>query len=229
MAEDNPLWGSPRIHGELLMLEYKVSERTVSNLMPKRKGKPPAQTWKTFLRNHIPYLVSIDFFTVPTATFRILYVLVVIKHFRRKLIHFNTTYNPTAQWTTQQMREAFPWETAPKYMIRDRDSVYGSFFQQRIKDMGIKEFLTAPGSPWQNAYVERIIGSIRKECLDHVIVLNDRHLRRILYPYFDYYNKDRTHYRLGKVTPIERHIQKKATWHRKDSQLSESRWASSSI
>ncbi len=191
------------------MLGYKVSERTVSNLMPKRKDKPPSQTWRTFLRNHIPYLVSIDFFTVPTASFRVLYVLVVIKHFRRKFIHFNITYNPTSFWTAQQIKEAFPWDTTPKYMIRDRDSIYGSLFQQRIKNMGIKEVITAPGSPRQNAYAERMIGSIRRECLDHVIVFNDRHLRRILSPCFDYYNKDRTHYGLGKVTPIERYIQKK--------------------
>lgn len=209
MAMDNPLWGAPRIHGELLMLGFKVSERTVSNLMPKRKGKPPSQTWRTFLKNHIPALVSIDFFTVPTANFRILYVLVVIKHLRRKLIYFNVTANPTSKWTVQQIREAFPWDTAPKYMIRDRGSVYGESFQLCMKNMEINEVLTAYRSPWQNAYVERIIGSIRRECLDHVIVLNDRHLMQILSPYSDYYNKDRTHYGLGKATPIERYIQKK--------------------
>jgi transposase InsO family protein len=174
MARANPLWGAPRIHGELLKLGIEISERTVSNLMPRRKPKPPSQTWRTFLKNHMANMVSIDFFTVPTATFRILSVLVRLSHSRRKVVHFNATSNPTAMWTAQQIVVAFPWDTAAKYLLRDRDSVFGTFLSNRVKNMGIKEVVTAPRSPWQNPFVERLIGSIRRDCLDHVIVLNER-------------------------------------------------------
>jgi transposase InsO family protein len=207
MAEANPLWGAPRIHGELLKLGIEISERTVSNLISRREPRPPSQTWRTFLKNHMMNMVSIDFFTVPTATFRILFVLVILSHSRRKVVHFNATSNPTAMWTAQQIVEAFPWNTAPKYLLRDRDSVYGTFLSNRVKNMGIKEVVTAPRSPWQNPFVERLIGSIRRDCLDHVIVLNSNHLKRILTSYFEYYHNDRTHYQLGATwqwLPVER-------------------------
>jgi len=207
MAAANPLWGAPRIHGELLKLGIKISERTVSNLMPCRLTTPPSQTWRTFLKNHMKNMISIDFFTVPTATFRILFVLVILSHRRRQIVHFNVTHSPTAKWTAQQIIEAFAWDTAPKYLLRDRDSIYGAYFCQRVKNMGIKEVITAARSPWQNPFVERLIGSIGKDCLDHAIILNESHLSRISSSYFDYYHYDRTHYGLGKDTPFERPVQ----------------------
>ena len=152
-------------------------------------------------------MVSIDFFTVPTAKFRILFVLVILSHSRRRVVHFNVTAHPTANWTAQQIIEAFPWDTAPKYLLRDRDSIYGAYFRQRLRNMDIKEVVTAPRSPWQNPFVERLIRSIRNDCLDHVIVLNASHLKRILSSYFTYYHNDRTHYRLAKDTPSGRPVQ----------------------
>ena len=205
----NPLWGAPRIHGELLKLGINISERTVSSLMPKHPRKPSSQTWRAFLKNHMTNTVSIDFFTVPTVTFRIFFVIVILKNCCRKVIHFNLTEHPTAQWTAQQIVEAFPWDTVPKYLIRDRDSIYGNYFRQHVKNMGINEVLTAPRSPWQNPYAERLIGSIRRECLDHVIVLNKRHLKKTLSSYFEYYNQDRTHCGLDKDVPEERPVQSK--------------------
>jgi putative transposase len=210
MAEQNH-WVAPCIHGELLKLGYDVSQATVSRYMPKWR-KPPSLTWRTFLDNHVTSLASIDFFVVPTATFRILFGFVVLLHDRRKVVHFNVTANPTAKWTAQQIIEAFPHDTAPRYMIRDRDSIYGAEFVVRVKGMGIEEVLTAPKSPWreavslamQNPYVERLIGSIRRECLDYVIVLNEDHLRRVLKTYFVYYHEARTHLSLGKDTPDRR-------------------------
>jgi len=188
------MWGAPRIHGELLKLGIEISERTVTNLMPPRAPKPPSQSWRAFLKNHIQNTCSMDFFVIPTATFKILFALVILSHDRRKVVHFNVTTNPSAKWTAQQLVEAFPWDTAPKYLLRDRDSTYGGYFQRRVKNLGINEVITAPRSPWQNPYVERFIGSIRRDCLDHVIVLNESHLKRILASYFKYYNNDRTHY-----------------------------------
>jgi len=207
MVKANPLWGAPRIHGELLKLGIEISERTVSSLMPSRRSKPPSQMWRTFLKNHMTGMVAIDFFTVPTANFRILFVLVVLSHHRRKVVHFNVTSNPTGRWTAQQVVEAFPWDTVPKYLLRDRDSIYGSSFRNRLNNMGIKEVVTAPRSPWQTPFVERLIGSIRRDCLDHVIVLNESHLKRMLTSYFKYYHCDRTHYGLGKDTPSGRPAQ----------------------
>ena len=209
MAEANPLWGAPRIHGELLKLGIEISERTVSNLMPPRSPKPPSQTWRSFLKNHMASMVSMDFFTVPTATFRVLFVLVILSHTRRRVVHFNVTSNPSAEWTSQQVVEAFPWDTAPEFLLRDRDSIYGALFRSRIKNMGIREIITARQSPWQNPFVERFIGSIRRDCLDHLIVLNESHLKRLLSSYFHYYHYDRTHYGLGKNTPFERPVQSK--------------------
>ena len=206
MAVANPLWGAPRIHGELLKLGLDVSERTVSRLIPKRRS-PPSQTWRTFLTNHVRDLVSIDFFTVPTARLRVLFVLVVLAHQRRRVLHFNITEHPTAVWTTQQLVDAFPDDSAPSYLLRDRDSIYGHPFRQRVKRMRICEVLTAPLSPWQNPFAERLIGSIRRECLDHVLVLGERHLRRILVRYFAYYHQARTHLALDKDAPDIRPIQ----------------------
>jgi putative transposase len=206
MAAANPFWGAPRIHGELLKLGIQISERSVSRLLPKNR-KPPSQSWKTFLENHAHQLVSIDFFTVPTAMFRVLFVLVVLAHRRRSVAHFNVTEHPTTAWVAQQMREAFPHDCAPRYLIRDRDRVYGEQFRNRVAEMGMIEVLTAPQSPWQNAFAERLIGSIRRECLDHVIVLGEKHLRKILRSYFEYYQESRTHLSLGKDAPYTRALQ----------------------
>jgi putative transposase len=183
MAAANSLWGAPRTHGELLKLGIHVAERTVSRLPPKRRT-PPSQTWRTFLTNHVRDLVSIDFFTVPTAHLRVLFVLVVLAHHRRRVLHFNVTEHPAAAWTAQQIVEAFPEDSAPSYLRRDRDQVYGESFRQRVRGMRIHEVLTVAQSPWQNPFVERLIGSVRRECLDHVLVLSERHLRHILTRYF---------------------------------------------
>jgi transposase InsO family protein len=206
MAAANPLWGAPRIHGELLKLGIDVAERTVSRLLPKRRT-PPSQSWRTFLANHVRDLVSLDFFTVPTARLRVLFVLVVLAHHRRRVVHFNVTEHPTASWTALQIVHAFPEDSAPSYLLRDRDSVYGHVFRQRVKGIGIDEILTAPQSPWQNPLAERLIGSIRRECLDHVLVLGERHLRNILTRYFAYYHQARTHLALDKDAPDVRPIE----------------------
>jgi putative transposase len=206
MAAANPLWGAPRIHGELLKLGLDVSERTVSRLIPKRCPQP-SQTWRTFLANHVRDLVSLDFFTVPTVRLRILFVLVVLAHHRRRVIHFNVTEHPTAYWTAQQIVDAFPDDSAPSYLLRDRDHVYGEHFRHRVKGMRIEEVLTAPHSPWQNPFAERLIGSVRRECLDHVVVLGERHLRRILTAYLAYYHRARTHLSLDKDAPEGRPIE----------------------
>src|SRR3989454_7997340 len=190
-------------------LGIDVAERTVSRLLPKR-GSPPSQTWRTFLTNHVRDLVSIDFFTVPTARLRVLFVLVVLAHHRRRVVHFNVTEHPTAHWTAQQIVDAFP---APAYLLRDRDQVYGEQFRHRVKGMRIEEVLTAPHSPWQSPFVERLIGSVRRDCLDHVVVLSERHLCRILTRYFDYYHRSRTHLSLDKNTPDTRPIARPAFGH----------------
>jgi hypothetical protein len=206
MALANPLWGAPRIHGELLKLGLDVSQRTVARLMP-RRAKPPSQTWRTFLENHLADLVSVDFFVVPTATFRVLYVFVVLLHHRRQVVHFNVTDCPTSAWTAQQIVEAFPDDSAPRYLLRDRDGIYGNEFRRRTKGMRIAEVLTAPRSPWQNPFAERVIGTIRRELLDHVIVLNEGHLRRRLRSYLRYYHGSRTHLSLEKDAPEPRTVE----------------------
>jgi transposase InsO family protein len=175
--------------------------------MPKG-SQSPSQTWRTFLDNHLRELIAIDFFTVPTATFRVLFVFVVLAHDRRRVIHFNITEHPTACWTAQQIREAFPEDSAPRYLLRDRDSVYGQDFRLQVRAMSVEEAITSARSPWQNPYVERLIGTIRRECLDHVIVLGERHLRRVLTSYFDYYHHTRTHLALAKDAPEARAIQR---------------------
>ena len=191
------------MHGELLKLGFEVCEATVSRYMPRRR-KPPSQSWRTFLQNHAKDLVSSDFFVVPTATFRILFVLIVIEHERRCIVHFNVTEGPSARWTGQQLVNAFPYDSAPQYVIRDRDKIYGAAFVRRVHAMGIGQVLTAPRSPWQNPYCERVIGTLRRDCLDHVIVVGEQHLRRILRNYLEYYHGSRTHLALGKDAPEPR-------------------------
>src|SRR6267143_1627195 len=206
MGAANPLWGAPRIHGELLKLGIAVSERTVSRLL-RRHRRPPSQTWRTFLTNHVATLVSMDFFTVLTLTGRVLFVLVVLAHQRRRIIHVNITEHPTAAWTAQQIVDAFPDDTAPRWLLRDRDAIYGDVFRHRVAGMAIREVISSPSSPWQNPYAERLIGSIRRECLDHVIVCGERHLRRTLIHYAAYYHGARTHLSLDKDSPAPRRVQ----------------------
>jgi transposase InsO family protein len=206
MSRDNPTWGAPRIHGELLKLGIDIGESSVTKYML-RSRKPPSQTWRTFLDNHVSQLVSVDFFTVPTIRFQVLYVFVVLAHDRRRILHFNVTAHPTAEWTAQQLREAFPFEQLPRYLLRDRDAIFGQDFRRQLPDMGIEEVLSTPRSPWQRAYIERVIGSIRRECLDHVIVFDVDSLRRILTSYFNYYHGSRTHLSLEKDSPEPRPIQ----------------------
>ena len=206
MQAANIGWGAPRIHGELLKLGIEVSQATVSKYM-RHPNKPPSQTWRTCLSSHTECLAAIDFFTVPTAGFRVLYVFIVLSHNRRQVVHFNVTEHPTAQWTAQQLVEAFPFDSAPRYLLRDRDAIYGEAVRRRIKSLGIEEVVTASRSPWQNPYCERVIGSIRRDCLDHVIVLNERHLRRILREYFSYYHTCRTHLSLNKDPPETRTVE----------------------
>src|SRR5258708_1588702 len=206
MSNANPLWGAPRIHGELLKLGIKISQATVERWMPWRP-KAPSPTWRSFLRNHLLDIAAIDMFVVATATFHLLYALIVLSLDRRRVVHFEVTPNPTQDWLSRQMTEAFPWDTAPRYLLRDRDKSYGPSLPHRFRAMGITEVITAPRSPWQNPYAERLIGSIRRECLDHVIIFSERHLRRVLSSYFQYHHDTRTHLSLGKDCPRPRPIQ----------------------
>ena len=207
MHAANPLWGAPRLHGELRKLGITVAQSTVAKYVGPSAPTPSSQTWRTFLANHVSQLASVDFFTVPTATFRVLFVFMVLAHDRRRIVHVNVTAHPTAAWTAQQLREAWPWDTAPRFLIRDRDAIYGSDHQQVAQAMGIEELPTAPRSPWQNPFVERVIGSLRRECLDHVIVWNERALRRHLQRYLAYYHGWRTHLSLDKDAPVPRATQ----------------------
>jgi putative transposase len=209
MAEANPLWGAPHIHGELLKPAIESSERTVFNLMPPATRKPRSQKWMTFLRNHMDNMAAVGFFTVTTATFSILYVFVVFSHDRRRVQHFNVTAHPSAEWTARQIVWACPWDTAPPYLLRDRDSIYGDVFRQSVQGMGVREVLISRRSPWQNPFVERLVGSLRRECLDHAIVLSEDPLRRILREYVNYYHQDRMHYSLDKDTPFYRPVEPK--------------------
>ncbi len=212
MSLANPRWGAPRIHGELLKIGIEVSQATVAKYLARHR-KPPSQTWRTFLRNHAKDLVSVDFFVVPTIAFQFLFVFVILDHDRRRPVHFAVTANPTAEWTARQLLEAFPWDNAPRYLLRDRDGAYGEKFCEMAKWMGIHEVLAAPQSPWQNAYVERLIGSIRRECLDLVVVFHEAGLRRILKDYFEYYETCRTHLSLEKDAPIGRPIEPPSLGH----------------
>jgi len=207
MSRENPLWGAPRIHGELLKLGIDVGETSVGKYMLRHR-KPPSQTWRMFLDNHLQSLVSVDFFTVPTIRFQILYVFLVLAHDRRRILHLDVTAHPTAEWIAQQLRDAFPWDSAPRYLLRDRDRIFGDDFRKQVQDMGVKEVLSAPRSPWQRAYVERLIGSIRRECLDHLMVVNEASLRRTLRFYADYYHRSRTHLSLNKDAPEPRAVQR---------------------
>jgi len=206
MARENPTWGAPRIQSELALLGHTVADSTVAKYM-ERGRKPPSQTWRTFLENHVPDIVAIDFFVVATVSFRLLYCFLVLRHDRRRVVHFNVTPYPTARWTAQQIVEAFPFDEAPRFLIRDRDGIYGQDFRERINHLGIEEVVIAYRSPWQSPYVERLIGPIRRECLDHLIVFNEAHLLRILASYFAYYHEARTHLSLERNAPTSRRVE----------------------
>jgi transposase InsO family protein len=207
MSVENPLWGAPRIHGELLKLGLEIAQSRVAKYMVKRRG-PPSQGWRTFLRNHAPDIAAMDLFMVPTIGFDLLYAFVIVRLGRRDLLWINVTANPTAEWVARQITEASPWDEAPHYLIRDRDRIYGSVVTRRLRAMGIRDKPTALASPWQNGFAERLIGSIRRECVDHMIVLGEVHLRRILKSYAHYYNGVRTHRSLNKDAPVSRSVQR---------------------
>src|SRR5258708_159066 len=207
MSTERQLWGAPRIHGELLKLGFSVSQSTVAKHMVKRRGSP-SQGWPTFLLTHAPDIATMDLFVVPTIGFKLLYGLVIVRIDRRDLVWINVTTNPTAEWIARQITEAFPWDGAPRYMIRDRDRIYGAVVTRRLRAMGIRDRPIAPASPCQNGFAERLIGSIRRECLDHVIVLSEERLRRILRSYARYYNEIRTHRSLDKDAPVTRPVQR---------------------
>ena len=203
---ENLLWGAPRIHGELLKLGFEIAQSSVAKYMVKRGGSS-SQGWRTFLRNHAPEVAAMDLFVVPTIGFNLLYAIVVVRLDRRDLVWVNVTTSPTAEWIARQLTEAFPWNEAPRYLIRDRDRIYGAVAICRMRAMGIRDKPTAPASPWQNGFAERLIGSIRRECVDHFIVLGEAQLRRILRAYARYYNNIRTHWSLAKDAPVSRPIQ----------------------
>src|SRR5947209_2450969 len=206
MSLANPLWGAPRLHGELLKLGIDLGQTSVAKYMARRR-RPPSQGWRTFLLNHADGIAAIDLFVVPTISFRLLYGLLVLGHGRRRILWLGVTSHPTAEWIARQVTEACGWESAPQYLIRDRDRVYGAAFTRRIRAMGIRDRPTATRSPWQNGRAERLIGSIRRECLDHVIVFGERHLRHVLRSYAHYYNSARTHLSLAKDSPLPRAVQ----------------------
>src|SRR5271169_1809671 len=205
MSVENPLWGAPRIHGELLKLGFKLAQSSVAKYMVKRQGSP-SQGWRTFLHNHTPDIAAMDLFVVPTIGFDLLYAFIIIRLDRRELAWINVTTNPTAEWIARQIIDAFPWNENPRYMIRDR--VYGTMVTRRLRAMGIRDKPTAPASPWQNGFAERLIGSIRRECIDHILILSEAHLRRILKTYARYYNDVRTHWSLAKDAPLFRPAQR---------------------
>ena len=206
MSRANPFWGAPRIHGELLKLGLDVAQRSVAKYMIPSSRRPHSPNWKTFLRNHLDSMVSVDFLTVPTLTFQVLYVFIVLSHRRRRVLHFNVVNSLSARWTCQQLREAFAFTSPPKYLLRDRDGIYGLEFQARTVALGLEELQIAPRSPWQSPYVERLIGSVRRECLDHVIVLGKHHLNSLLIAFFSYYHLGRTHLALSKDAPEPRPV-----------------------
>jgi transposase InsO family protein len=214
LAADNPLWGAPRIHGEVLKLGFRLAQSTVAALLRKVRGprprKPASPTWRTFLKTHLFQAAAIDFFVIPTVTFRLLYGLVILTHGRRRLHHVAVTAHPTAAWTSQQLKEAFPFDSAPRFLHRDRDGIYGDTVPAAMKVMGIEEVVSAPRSPWQNPYCERIIGTLRREVFDHVIVLNEAHALRLLKEYAAYYNGSRTHLGLEKDSPESRAIERES-------------------
>jgi transposase InsO family protein len=207
MSEENRLWGASRIHGELLMLGFEVAQSTVSKYMA-RSPKPPSQSWRTFLQNHAEAIAAIDLCVVPTLTFELLFAFLVLGHGRRQLLWFEVTRHPTAEWLARQITEAFPWTSAPRYLVRDNDRAYGHIFAARLRAMGIRDRPITPRSPWQNGIAERLIGTLRHECLDHIVVFGDAHLRKILSAYAAYYNQARTHLALQKDAPIQRAVQR---------------------
>jgi transposase InsO family protein len=207
MSIENPLWGAPRIHGELLKLGFEVAQSSVAKYLAKRRGLP-SQGWKTFLRNHAPDIAAMDLFIVPTIGFDLIYAFVIVRLDRRALVWINVTTNPTVEWVACQLTEAFPWNEAPRYLIRDRDRIYGTIVTRRMRAMGIRDKPTAPASPWQNGFAERLIGSIRRDCVDHFIILGEEHLRRILRAYAGYYNEIRTHRSLDKDAPVSHPVQR---------------------
>jgi hypothetical protein len=182
MSIANPLWGAPRIHGELLKIGIEIGQTSVAKYMVRRRG-PPSQGWKTFLRNHANGIAAMDLFVVPTISFRLLYGLLIMRHGRRQILWFGVTAHPTAEWIANEITEACGWEQAPRYLIRDLDGAYGEVFIRRLRSMGIRDRPTSPRSPWQNGYAERLIGSIRRECVDHILVVSERHLRHVLLSY----------------------------------------------
>ncbi len=205
MWQTNPTWGSPRIVTELKKLGIEVAKSTVEKYKA-RPGRPPSSTWRTFLEQHAKELVAVDFFVVPTVTFKVFFVYLVLAHDRRRIVHFNVTEHPTAQWTAQQIVEAFPFDTAPQYLLRDGDGIYGNRVRRKLESLRIDEVVTAPASPRQNAYVERVIGSLRRELLNHVLVLNERHLKRLISSYLDYYHPWRTHRSVEQDAPNGRRV-----------------------
>jgi transposase InsO family protein len=206
ISGENPLWGAPRIHGELLMLGFEVAQSTVSRYMM-RGRRPPSQSWKTFLQNHAEAIAAIDMCVVPTLSFERLFVFVVLGHGRRQLLWFEVTRHPTAEWLARQITEAFPWASAPTYLVRDNDRAYGHAFSRRAMAMGIRDRPISPRSPWQNGHMERLIGTLRRECLDRMLIFGEAHLRQILTLYASYYNESRTHLSLDKDTPLGRAVQ----------------------
>jgi transposase InsO family protein len=207
MSIANPLWGAPRIHGELLKLGIDIGQTSVAKYMARRRG-PPSQGWKTFLNNHADGIAAMDLFVVPTISFRLLYGLLIMGHGRRQILWFGVTSHPSAEWIANQLTEACGWEQVPRYLIRDRDGAYGEIFIRRLRSMGIRDRPTSPRSPWQNGFAERLIGSIRRECLDHVVVFGERHLRHVLLSYMNYYNETRTHLSLAKDAPLSRTVKR---------------------
>jgi transposase InsO family protein len=205
MSVENLLWGAPRIHGELLKLGFTVAQSTVAKYMTSNRD-PSDQSWGKYLRNHMPHIAAMDLFVVPTIN--LLYVLVIVRLARRELVWINVTAHPTAEWIAQQITEAFPWNETPRYLIRDRDGIYGGAVTRRLRAMGIRDKPIAPGSPWQNPYAERLIGTLRRECLDHILIFGERHLRRLLASYSSYYNTSRTHRSLDKDAPVSRPVQR---------------------
>jgi transposase InsO family protein len=206
MSIANPLWGAPRIHGELLKLGIEIGQTSVAKYMARRRG-PPSQGWKTFLRNHADGIAAMDLFVVPTISFRLLYGLLIMRHGRRQILWLGVTAHPTAEWIANQLTEACGWDQAPRHLIRDLDGAYGEIFIRRLRSMGIRDRPTSPRSPWQNGYAERLIGSIRRECVDHIIVVGERHLRHALLSYMNYYNEARTHLSLNKDAPVPRAVE----------------------
>ena len=205
MSRENSTWGVPHVKSELALLGYDIAESTVAKYMV-RQPKPPSQTWRTFLKNHAADIVACDYFTLYTVTFRIYYVFVMLRHSDQKIMHFNITQNPTMEWTFQQVREAFPFDTAPRYLLHDNGSAFSKEFWEKLKSLGIESVRTAYRSPWQNPYVERVNGTLRRECFDHLIILNEKHLRRALSAFIDYYNTTRPHLSLKRNSPIPREL-----------------------